>query len=296
MKKIKTIILAMVLLLAETSNVFAAIGDIVNYARYTDIKAYINHYIIESYNIDGYTAIPAEDLAYFGFNVVWDEAARTLSITRNSNVNTISNYSVLPYETAPNKIGKISYPVLSTDIKTYVNGNKVTSYNINGRTLIQFESLNAFGGISWSEEYRVIKLWIQDGLGMMSYEQQPKSLPKTTLYSSDGRSISVHEYEVDNYLKVGWYKTKEEANRLKNLEANKSAVQKFRVGQSVIKGNLLITKFGVVRQIDERNGKIKVYWNKVVDSSGNNVSSMTGQLFYALYAETWEDASAIRAS
>ena len=48
----------------------------------TDIKAYINDHRINSYNVNGYTALIAEDLVKYGFKVDWDSNARILNITR----------------------------------------------------------------------------------------------------------------------------------------------------------------------------------------------------------------------
>lgn len=293
MKRLTTIVLVLMLLLGTMTNVSAANGDVINYAKYTDIKAYINHYLIESYNIDGYTAIVANDLMYFGFDVVWDQDTRSLSITRNPNVTNVTNYNNVPYEVHPDNIGKVSYPVLETDIKTYVNGVQVKSYNINGKTLIDFDALSVYGGFSWSQEFRVIKLWIQDGLNMLSYEQQPRSLPRVTLYSADGRTVSVYEHEKDAYLAVGWYSTRAEAENVRTSSANKQAVGKFRVGQNVRQNLIFMIKYGTVKEIDASTGKVKVYWYKILDSNGEKMTGTTAIMFYGLESSVWVNASDI---
>ncbi|MBO4915917.1 MAG: Ig-like domain-containing protein [Oscillospiraceae bacterium] len=48
---------------------------------YTDIVTYLDGYAINGYNTDGRTFICAEDMRYYGYNVVWDGYARTLTIT-----------------------------------------------------------------------------------------------------------------------------------------------------------------------------------------------------------------------
>lgn len=47
----------------------SAVGEIAGSAVRTDIAAYINNYPISSYNIDGYTAVIAEELSDYGFTV-----------------------------------------------------------------------------------------------------------------------------------------------------------------------------------------------------------------------------------
>ena len=292
MKKTIGIILAIVMMFCGMTSAYAALGDVEAYTTYTDICTYINHFIIESYNIDGYTVVVAEDLVDYGFNVNWDGENRTLYITRNYEKNEIYlDWSKLTYETAPNMIGKQALPVLSTDIKTYVNGIEAKSYNIGGMTVVDFEALSKFGSVQWNPDVRALKLWVEDGLEMLSYPQKPRSLPKTTLYSADGRTISVYEYEVEDYLNVGWYEDKDEANEIGMAQKNKASLSKFRVGQNVMKNIIFQVKYGVVRSIDYNSGKIKVFWNKVTDSYGNDSNTSTANMFFGLYGETWEDAA-----
>lgn len=300
MKRYLALLVTIVLLTAQTAVVCAAIGDVYTYTKYTDINAYINNYVVPSYNIEGYTGVVAEDLRYYGFDVVWSEAERTLRITRNSTVNEIKTY-LQPTQTSPLNLGKNAYSVLITDIRTFINDTEVASYNIGGKTVIRFDSLAAFGEINWDESARKIKLWIRDGLKEASYELGPKPLPKTTLYSADGREIEVYEYEVNSYLNVGWYKTKDEANEVKNREneaknrsKNAAAVKNFYVGQQVCEWLLLGTRYGTVKEIDSTNGKVKVYWTRVVDSKGKEMDYLSGSLYFSLYSETWENATSVK--
>ncbi|NLZ35917.1 MAG: hypothetical protein GX897_00350, partial [Clostridiales bacterium] len=113
-------------------------GDVVNYYLYTDIVTYINNIPIRSYNIDGYTAVVVEDLANYGFDVVWSAGARTLSVTRNTSKRIIGGY-----EPGANtgKVGSRAGEVYFTDIVTYFNGNAVKSYNVGGRTIAYVDDL-----------------------------------------------------------------------------------------------------------------------------------------------------------
>ena len=61
-------------------------------------------------------------------------------------------------------VGKKAQNVLYTDIKTYINGAEVTSYNINGKTIVFFEDLRVFGNIEYTEYNRRLDLSIDDGL------------------------------------------------------------------------------------------------------------------------------------
>ncbi len=113
-------------------------GDVVNYYLYTDIVTYINKIPIRSYNIDGYTAVVVEDLANYGFDVVWSAGARTLSVTRNTSKQVVGGY-----EPGANtgKVGSRAGEVYFTDIVTYFNGNAVKSYNVGGRTIAYVDDL-----------------------------------------------------------------------------------------------------------------------------------------------------------
>ena len=56
-------------------------GDIIGDVYPTDIKTYFFDEEINSYNIGGKTVVVCEDLNwYFGFDVVWNEAERTLKV------------------------------------------------------------------------------------------------------------------------------------------------------------------------------------------------------------------------
>lgn len=288
MKKIVSFLLILCMCTSSMS-VYAKNGDILTYSKATDIVAYINHYAIESYNINGITCVGAEDLGNFGFTVEWNPDNRSLYIARNPWVNEITQYSI-PYETDPKTLGMDTIPVLETDITTYVNGMPATSYNIGGKTVVEFDSLATFGKVEWNPDFRALKLWVEDGLEMLTYMQSLKKLPTKTLYSADGRSISVLESEVNDYLNVGWYASKSEATAVQQKAANQKAVQKFYVGQSVMQNLFVLCKYGVVDAIDANSGKIKVYWTEIQDAYGNKQKGMEGML-YGLNSSVWVDAA-----
>ena len=129
---------------------------------YTDIIASINDYNIESYNINGYTAVVAEDLNNYGFNVVWDGNSRTLSIKR-SGTNKVQSVYIAP-EISEKMIGVKAHNIYESDIKVYINNNLINSYNIGGKTAINFDDLSAFGEVSYRDSIRRLDLDILDGL------------------------------------------------------------------------------------------------------------------------------------
>ena len=127
-------------------------GTIINQYLHTDIKAIIDGKVIRSYNIDGNTAIIAEDLAAYGFNVVWNGENRTLSVEEGDK--TVKGG--FEGEASAGKVGTPAGDVLYTDIITYVNGKQVTSYNIGGMTAIPIDDLGAFGNVKWDGDARTI--------------------------------------------------------------------------------------------------------------------------------------------
>lgn len=200
MKKLFCLILSISMILGMATVSYAETGDILGYAKYTDISAYINHYPITSYNINDYTAVIVEDLRNYGFDVVWDEADRALYVT-SSHTDTIEGTeNVYKYSF---KAGQNSFPYVETDINTYLNGQKVESFNIGGKTCIFIDTLSLYGEVIWMPDMREINLWLPN-LPIKEYIAL-EDAPSVTMYSSDGRSIIVEESEMEAYEKVGWY-------------------------------------------------------------------------------------------
>lgn len=187
MKKIVSILLMLLLVMSciIPMTAFAKVGDVVGQAYHTDIVAYINHYAIPSYAVNGQSCIVAEDLKNFGFDVIWDNNTRSLTILRNGDI--------WPKEMKFNKTGAPSAKfanLLETDISVYANGKKLTSYAINGYTMIPIEELNVFGNCNWVANERAIKLWI-DGLHIRSAKQ---SVAQAVTYSSAAKRYNSTTY------------------------------------------------------------------------------------------------------
>ena len=68
------------------------------------------------------------------------------------------------------KVGQNAVPYLETDIRTYLDGKLVESFNIDGKTIIYFEDLKPYGEVTWVPGVRAIKMWIDD-LPMTEYKE-----------------------------------------------------------------------------------------------------------------------------
>lgn len=132
---------------------------------YTDIVAYINGVPVRSYNVSGTTVIVAEDLAYHGFDVVYNNDTRTLFVNAIDSVQHERVYALSFDPTLLPKVEKVmpmgaaeGGRIYETDIKVYVGNDKncVTSYNIGGETVIPVDALSMFGTVEWFSEQRVI--------------------------------------------------------------------------------------------------------------------------------------------
>lgn len=180
MKKIfKSTLLIGVMLMLICSTASAKSGDVIGYTKYTDIGAYINHYPITSYNINGNTAVVAEDLANYGFNVKWNDVERSLTISRNYDATAITPFGTVYKYTS--KAGLDAFPYLESDIVVYVNGARVDSFNIDGKTCVYLDSLASLGEVAWVPEVRALKMWVE-GLPVNTYapiQEEPNFVSET---------------------------------------------------------------------------------------------------------------------
>ncbi len=197
-KKVIVLFLAMVLVLSCGICGSAKTGDVIGTALNTDIVAYINHYAVPSFAVNGQSVIVAEDLVNFGFDVRWDQNARALYITRNSNTNV--NQMNVDKSAIP---GTVFAHTLETEIRVFAEGKQITSYAINGYTMIPIEELNMFGTVNWVPEEKAIKLWV-DGLHVMQTKQEVQ-ITRHTLYNLALQEVHVLPGDVEAYKAVGWY-------------------------------------------------------------------------------------------
>ena len=131
------------------------IGSVVT----TDIKAYINGAEIPAYNVDGNMVIIGADLRSYGFDVVYDNASRTSSVSLSADggtwdpiINTLDDGLA---------IGTKVMNVYETDITMVVGGTPVTGYNVEGKMAFRFAELAVFGSYCYDNENRSTNLWIR---------------------------------------------------------------------------------------------------------------------------------------
>ncbi|SFH45345.1 SpoIID/LytB domain protein [Tindallia magadiensis] len=135
------------------------VGDKTGEVLSTDIIASINNKHIPSFNYNGYTAVIVEDLRSYGFDVRWIPAERILRVERDFQDDIVGKKASTDSSATP---GIKLYDVLYTDIQTYINGEKVESYNIDGQTVIYFNALSEVGNIEWNQDARMASLYLEE--------------------------------------------------------------------------------------------------------------------------------------
>lgn len=155
-KIIEKIVILLILIGLIGINVFAVdTGKKVGKIYSTNIMAYVDGVPIHSYNLGGKTGIVCEELKDYGFEVKWNGELRVLFVT------TMDERPKAKDDLPPSgnvKVGKAIGNIYSTDIVTFMNGKRIPSYNIGGRTIILLEDLNLSYGFTarWNGEKRTI--------------------------------------------------------------------------------------------------------------------------------------------
>lgn len=137
MKKLSAILLFITSIMIISTNTFAANGDAAGCIYSTDIAAYVDDMAVPSYNIGGKTVVIAEELADYGFDVIWNNETRRLSLYITERPATAPKYT----PNKSNKPGQTIGKIYETDIMASVNGMWVESYNIGGRTALVIEDM-----------------------------------------------------------------------------------------------------------------------------------------------------------
>lgn len=133
---------------AETS---FQVGDVVGKVLSTDIEAQVNGSTIASMNIDGLTAVVAEDLRNYGFDVAWVPQRKEVAIAPVHG-KTIRSKEAAPGNKQP--VGQEIGDVLYTNIRATYEGKSIRSFNIGGKTAIVLNDLASFGKLDWNEGAR----------------------------------------------------------------------------------------------------------------------------------------------
>lgn len=161
MKKLWLVIVILVVLFYSSLSCNAANGDIAGNIYYTDIKTTMYSAPITALNIGGRTVIDAEALNWhYGFDVYWLADERKLDITDKGGIFVSLQAAVgETLEEMKGKPGDVAGRFYYTDIKTYLNGREIESYNIGGRTFIAAENMRDYGyDVVWNEENRVLSI------------------------------------------------------------------------------------------------------------------------------------------
>ena len=134
MKKI--VLFALAIAAVCTVQVYAKSGDVIGNVYSSDIIAYINDVPVPSYNINGRTVIIPEDLEDYGINCYYNDELRTLLVYMYDTMNpSVQN------QVARGTPGRITNKIYETDIKTYVNGELIQAYSLNGKVAVAIENL-----------------------------------------------------------------------------------------------------------------------------------------------------------
>ena len=231
----------------ELKNDTEQIGEVIGYTVYSDVVTKINGCDVPSYSVDGRAVVATEDLRDFGFDDVFDEASRSINVTRNYDKTEVTAY----YEASkvsPSVIGKRALNILRTDIITYIAGQPVTGYNVDGKTMIYFEDLATFGGISYDESARVLNLsmeWLSDA----KYREYVDRRHRITLEtSSEGGYIRANLDDSELWVKTVY-------------EGEGALSDAYKAGDTVYYG----THDGFYA-IDLNTGETK--WNVALEASG----------------------------
>lgn len=246
-----------------------AAGDLLE----TDIGAYINGCKIPSYNVNGYTAIVAEDLISYGFDVLWNSTARTVTVSKSTD----TEFSgILLTEGESVQVGKKVGAAYFTDIRTFVNGITVLSYNIGGKTAIFFDALKMFGTVNFDEASRSVTCSI-DGL---SYKKPLVTI--TDSEKNDDIYVSVPTGTTAEYYSNGFVPSYEYVTGVKLIksEAKSSSYisyiydnyDEFAVEKYV---EYLVDKAGFIyTKVDQKENSLIYYYTKGNEAMGIEVDNL----------------------
>ena len=111
-------------------------GDVIRPIYSTDILTYMDGIPLQGYAIDGKTMICLEDLSDYGFSVYYNDDARALFVNKHSEAINGFNPAI-----ERGKVGDITGYTYESDIRAYINGQEISSENINGRLAVCAEDL-----------------------------------------------------------------------------------------------------------------------------------------------------------
>lgn len=153
----KLIIILILMVLSTSGMVFGEnqVGDVIGDVLYTDIELIVNDQKLESFNINGVTAMYVKDLKNHGFSVHWDGENRIITAKQDSPIK--RDLPDAQVASSNKSVGEVIDHVLYTDIKLYIEGLSIESFNINGSTAMYVRDLNYFDyDVQWNGDQRKI--------------------------------------------------------------------------------------------------------------------------------------------
>lgn len=188
------------------------------------------------------------------------------------------------FATMTGTVGKDNLQTLNLDVPAKI---------VDGRTLVPLRFVGEAMGypVEWDGERR--NVYIGNCEGLKAELLRLEAANKVTLYSEDGRTISVKSEEVEANLQVGWYRSEEEAKKAATMRKDLAAVENFSIGDYVVQNLFLIIRHGYVQDIDYNTGQVSVRWELVTDAAGLPVEGGYGMLYGNLYGTDWVGASTL---
>ena len=154
-KKLVVILILTVIFTSSLNFTENQVGDVIDDVLYTDIELFLNGQKIESFNINGVTAMYVKDLKNHGFSVHWDGENRIITAKQDSSIR--RNIPDFKNASRAKNVGDVIDHVLYTDIKLLIEGLSIESFNINGSTAMYVRDLNYFDyDVKWNGEERKI--------------------------------------------------------------------------------------------------------------------------------------------
>ena len=133
---------------------FSVAREKYNFVNFTNIRTFINGNEMPTFYHDGgnpHAVVIAEDMANYGFDVLFDDASRTLHITRNYE----KQCDPIPLDIYRGKNGLKAFGVVNSDIKVVLTDGNYSytfadAYNVGGYMCISIDEFNDMYDFVWN--------------------------------------------------------------------------------------------------------------------------------------------------
>ena len=151
----KKIILAIAAFAALSISASAA--EVTGSILSTDIGTLIDGAPCKTYNVDGRTFVIAEDLRGYGFDVVYDDSIRRLTITQNPySERTILSKEEINIEKDSITVGQWLGDMFATDITVYLGDEQIEGYAIDGKMVIPVRALESYAYVEFDSSDKLV--------------------------------------------------------------------------------------------------------------------------------------------